>query len=166
MPPEQAGDPNIQDPHRIAQCAQAPDVIWMQHHAGLFRSEDAGYHWKRLPTPQPTEFGFPILADPRNPLRAWVVPTQADTQRYAPGGAMVVNRTDDGGQTWQSFRTGLPASHAYHLIYRHGLALAPDGQSLAMGSTTGGVWASEDAGSSWLRLPVELAMINAVNWIV
>jgi len=34
----------------------------------------------------------------------------------------------------------LPQRHAYHLIYRHGLEVAPDGQTLAMGSTTGSFW--------------------------
>src|SRR4029077_9053114 len=28
MPPEQAGVPEVQDPHRVARCAKAPDVMW------------------------------------------------------------------------------------------------------------------------------------------
>jgi hypothetical protein len=164
VPPEQRGDPNTQDPHRVDQCQSAPQIWWMQHHCGLYRSSDGGENWQKLPAAQPTDFGFPVLADPRNPLRAWVVPTQADTHRYAPNGAMVVNRTDDGGQTWQSFRTGLPQKDAYHLIYRHGLTLAEDGQTMAMGSTTGGVWLSADAGASWATLPFALPLISALVW--
>jgi photosystem II stability/assembly factor-like uncharacterized protein len=165
MPPELAGDPNIQDPHRVAVCRAAPNVWWMQHHFGLYRSEDAGEHWCELPAPLPTSFGFTVVADPHNPLRAWVVPAQADVQRYAPDGAMCVNRTDDGGATWQTFRTGLPQSHAYQLVYRHNLALAPDGKTLVMGSTTGGVWVSVDAGESWSTLPVSLPLVSAVVWV-
>jgi photosystem II stability/assembly factor-like uncharacterized protein len=165
MPPEQQGDPNTQDPHRIDVCAASPNVWWMQHHCGLFRSTDAGANWTQLPKCTPSDFGFPILADPANPRRAWMIPTQADTHRYAHGGAMCVNRTDDGGQTWQTFRNGLPQSHAYHLIYRHGLALADDGKTIAMASTTGGVWVSADAGESWRALDVALPLVSAVVWL-
>ncbi len=165
MPPELAGDPNTQDPHRVDFCKSAPQAWWMQHHFNLYRSVDAGQNWKELPAAQPTSFGFPIVADPTNPLRAWAVPTQADTHRYAIDGAMCVNRTDDGGTTWQTFRDGLPQAHAYHLIYRHNLALASDGKTLAMGSTTGGAWVSEDAGATWITLPVALPLVSAVVWV-
>jgi photosystem II stability/assembly factor-like uncharacterized protein len=165
MPPEQAGDPNIQDPHRVDVCQSAPQIWWMQHHMGLYRSADAGEHWSEIATANNTSFGFTIVADPNNPLRAWSVPAHADTHRYAPDGAMCVNRTDDGGATWQTFRAGLPQAHAYHLIYRHNLALAPDGLTLVMGSTTGGVWVSVDAGESWRALPVSLPLVSAVVWV-
>ena len=42
MPPELAGVKESQDPHRVARCAAAPDIMWMQHHCGIFRSTDAG----------------------------------------------------------------------------------------------------------------------------
>src|SRR5204863_3740843 len=41
VPPEHAEDSAIQDPHRVVRCASAPDVMWMQHHAGIYRSADA-----------------------------------------------------------------------------------------------------------------------------
>ena len=88
-------------------------------------------------------------------------------RRYAIDGAMCVCRTDDGGQTWQQFRAGLPQNHAYHLVYRHGLALAPATGServLAMASTTGGVWISEDAGETWSTLDASLPPVAAVAW--
>ena len=115
----------------------------------------------------PTDFGFTIVADPVNPLCAWTVPAQADTHRYAIAGAMCVCRTDDGGKHWTAFRDGLPQSFAYHLVYRHGLALAPDGRTMAMASTTGGAWLSEDAGESWTALGAQLppvAAVAAVAW--
>jgi hypothetical protein len=51
VPPEQAEDSAVQDPHRVFRCAGAPDVMWMQHHAGIYRSTDAGGEWKRLALP-------------------------------------------------------------------------------------------------------------------
>jgi hypothetical protein len=45
---------------------------------------------------------------------------------------------------------GKPQSHAYDVVYRHALALDEAGNRLAFGSTTGGLWVSEDQGDSWL----------------
>lgn len=164
MPEAQVHNPNTQDAHSLALCAGSPDVMWVQHHAGCYRSTDAGEHFTRLPAPTAADFGFPIVCDTANPLRAWVVPARADTFRYATDGAMHVARTDDGGKTWDVFRDGLPQTHAYDLVYRHGLALANDNTTLAMGSTTGGLWISEDAGESWVALDARLPPIAAVSW--
>jgi hypothetical protein len=163
-PPELAFDPNIQDAHCVSMCAAVPEVMWIQHHAGTYRSVDGGMNWSRLTAPLTGDFGFVIVADPVNPLRAWVVPAAADTHRYAVDGAMCVARTDDGGQSWQVFRNGLPQQHAYHLVYRHGLALSPDQRTLAMASTTGGAWFSEDAGESWQTLGAALPPVAALSW--
>jgi photosystem II stability/assembly factor-like uncharacterized protein len=165
MPPERANDPNVQDPHALALCASAPDVMWLQHHAGIYRSTDGGANFSRLAAPITNDFGFPIVSDPENASRAWVVPAQADTHRYAPDGAMCVARTDDAGKTWHVFRAGLPQSHAFHLIYRHGMALASDRRTLAIGSTTGGVWISENAGEAWKLLSNDLPPVAAVAWV-
>jgi hypothetical protein len=62
--------------------------------------------------------------------------------------ALVVTRTRDGGKTFKSLKKGLPQKHAYDLIFRHGLAIDRPGERLAMGSTTGGVWVSEDQGTA------------------
>jgi hypothetical protein len=149
MPPERAGDPNIQDPHRIDQCLAQPDVLWLQHHCGLYRSTNGGLRWDRIERPEPSDFGFCVVAHPRDPLRAWVVPAQADACRIPVDGRMVVNETRDGGASWVTHGAGLPPSDAYHLVYRHALVVGDDGQTLAMGSTTGGLWVSRDAGERW-----------------
>ncbi|MBL8309726.1 MAG: exo-alpha-sialidase [Burkholderiales bacterium] len=167
LPPEVARDPNTQDVHCISICAAQPDVIWAQHHFGVYRSVDGGINFTRRSAPMPGDFGFVIVADPINALRAWVVPAVSDANRYAIDGAMCVCRTDDGGKSWQQLRSGLPQRHAYHLVYRHGLALAPTTRServLAMASTTGGVWISEDAGDHWQTLDAALPPVAAVGW--
>ena len=62
MPPERREDPNIQDPHRIVQCLAHPDVLWCQHHGGIFRSIDGGHSWEATARPQPSGFGFAVAA--------------------------------------------------------------------------------------------------------
>jgi photosystem II stability/assembly factor-like uncharacterized protein len=105
-----------------------------------------------------------VVADPKDAQRAWFVPAQKDQFRIPVDGRVVVTRTDDGGRSFTAFGAGLPPEHAYHLVYRHGMALAPDGRQLAIGSTTGGAWISEDAGEHWTALSRDLPPIFAVHF--
>jgi photosystem II stability/assembly factor-like uncharacterized protein len=164
MPPERRYDGNVQDVHRLSACAAQPQVIWAQHHCGIYRSEDGGLHWNSLGTPAPSAFGFVVAAHPRDPQRAWFVPAHSDQQRMPVDGRMVVNETRDGGATFVSHGEGLPARDAYHLVYRHALACADDGETLAMGSTTGGLWVTEDGGASWECLSRDLPPVAVVRF--
>ncbi len=78
--------------------------------------------------------------------------------------ALAVNRTRDGGATFDTLRAGLPQHDCYDLVYRHSLAVADDGTTLMMGSTTGGVWASENGGDDWTTLPARLPPVYAVRF--
>ena len=162
LPPEQAGSLESQDPHRVARCAAAPDTMWMQHHCGIFRSTDAGATWTQLKLPV-DDFGFAVAAHPKDPLTAWFVPAIKDEMRVPRDGALAVTRTNDGGKTWTSFRKGLPQRDAFDLVYRHGLDVDGEGKRLAMGSTTGGLWVSEDAGEGWQLINAHLPPIYAVR---
>src|SRR3974390_430156 len=119
MPPEQAGVRESQDPHRVARCATAPDTLWMQHHCGIFRSTDAGATWiqHRLPV---DDFGFAVVAHPKEQGTAWFVPAIKDELRVPRDGALTVTRTRDGGATWETLSEGLPERDASDLISRHG----------------------------------------------
>lgn len=163
MPPERAEDPNIQDAHCVVRCAAAPDVLWCQHHGGIWRSTDNAASWHELEAPV-SSFGFTVAVHPQDPDTAWFVPAVADQCRVPVGGALVVNRTRDGGRTWQTLRAGLPQQHAYDLMYRHALDVSPDGRQLMMGSTTGGVWASDDGGEHWQAVSLNLPMVHAVRF--
>jgi hypothetical protein len=162
LPPDQAGTLESQDPHRVARCAAAPDTMWMQHHCGIFRSTDAGRTWTQLKLPM-DDFGFAVAAHPRDPLTAWFVPAIKDEMRVPRDGALTVSRTSDGGKTWASFRAGLPQRDAFDLIYRHGLDVDGEGKRLAMGSTTGSLWVSEDAGEAWQLVNAHLPPVYAVR---
>jgi photosystem II stability/assembly factor-like uncharacterized protein len=163
MPPEQAYDPEVQDPHAIARCAARPEVLWCQHHNGIFRSTDGGAHWGELQAPL-SSFGFAVAAHPHDPQTAWFIPAVKDECRVPVDRALAVNRTRDGGASFETLRAGLPQHDCYDLVYRHGLAVDPGGIGLAMGSTTGGVWTSADAGEHWTALPARLAPVYAVRF--
>ena len=87
LPPENAGELVRQDVHRVVTCAAQPDVLWLQHHNGIFRSEDFGLTWKEITNVAPSAFGFTVAAHPRRPGTAWFVPAIKDEQRIpAEGG--------------------------------------------------------------------------------
>lgn len=163
MPPELAGTAATQDPHRMAVCRGAPERVWIQHHSGIFRSDTGGHSWIRVMA-EPSSFGFAVAAHPRDPDTAWFVPGVADDRRYPPEAAMCVTRTRDGGKTFDVCRKGLPQEHAYHLVYRHCLEVADDGQTLVMGSTTGAVWISENGGDEWQRLNADLPPVYCARF--
>jgi photosystem II stability/assembly factor-like uncharacterized protein len=164
MPPDKREDPNIQDPHRLAQCAAEPDVIWAQHHNGVFLSRDAGVSWRDITAIRPAKFGFAVAVHPVNPDIAWFVPAVKDECRVPVDAKLAVARTTDGGASFSELRKGLPQEHAYDLVYRHALAVDASGNCLAMGSTSGGLWISEDQGESWRCVSAHLPPIYCVRF--
>ena len=164
LPPEQAGSPNTQDPHRIERCTAVPDVLWCQHHNGIWRSTDNARSWQEVHGAPISSFGFALAVHPREPGTAWFVPAKADECRVPVDGALVVNRTRDGGRSFDTLRSGLPQADCYDLVYRHGLALAADGRTLLMGSTTGSLWGSDDGGDHWHAVALHLPPIYALRF--
>lgn len=159
MPPERAGDPLAQDAHRIVQCPADPDRLWMQHHNGIFTSDDGGRRWRELQGVPPSSFGFAVAVHPHEPDTAWFVPAAKDEQRIPVDAELVVTRTRDGGRSFDILNKGLPDEPAYDLVYRHALDIAPDGERLAFGSTTGSLWVSEDQGDTWQSVSKHLPPI-------
>ncbi len=163
-PPEQAHDPIAQDVHCLVQCPAAPQRMWVQHHNGIFVSSDEGNSFDEISDVEPSTFGFPVVVHPREPDTAWFVPEIKDEKRIPRDGRLVVTRTRDGGKSFDVLTKGLPQGHAYDLVYRHALAIDPTGDRLAFGSTTGGLWVSEDQGDSWLGVTHTLPPIHAVRF--
>jgi hypothetical protein len=166
VPPEQREEPAIQDPHCLVQCRSNPDVLWVQHHNGVFRSRDRARHWDDLSanTSPHSSFGFATAVHPSEPETAWLVPAISDECRLPQDGQLLVKRTRDGGDTFEALREGLPKEHAYDLIYRHALAVDDSGDRLLMGSTTGGLWISETQGDSWACVSTHLPPVYAVQF--
>jgi photosystem II stability/assembly factor-like uncharacterized protein len=165
MPPEQAKNPNIQDPHRVIQCAADPNAFWAQHHNGIFRSTDGCKSWQDVPSMGPSVFGFAVAVHPGDPETAWFVPAIKDERRVPVDGALVVTRTRDGGKSCAILREGLPQQHAYDLVYRHCLDVDESGSRLAFGSTTGSAWVSENQGDTWQCVSTHLPPINCVRFV-
>jgi len=164
MPPEQAGSPNIQDPHLIVNCQAQPDCFWTQHHNGVFRTTDDCQSWHAIPAAKPSGFGFPVAVHPQDPQTAWFVPAVKDECRVPVDGKVVVSRTNDGGKSFEVFNEGLPGPDAYDIVFRHCLAISSDGDRLAMGSSTGSLWVSDGSGESWQTISNHLPQIYCVRF--
>jgi hypothetical protein len=164
MPPERCQDPIVQDIHMLARCAAHPEIMWCQHHNGVFRSEDAGATWHEITAISPSKFGFAVVAHPHDLNTAWFVPANKDERRIPVDGKVVVARTRDGGESFKVLSKGLPQRHAYDLVWRHALAVDASGERLAFGSTSGGLWVSEDGGDSWVMPDARLPPIAVVRF--
>jgi photosystem II stability/assembly factor-like uncharacterized protein len=165
MPPENAYDLDAQDPHIVMACRDHPDVLWIQHHNGIFRSTDFGVNWTEHVCASPSSFGFAVAAHPSDPKTAWFVPALKDEHRFPRSGEVVVTRTRDAGESFEVLRSGLPQHHAYDLVFRHALDIDETGDTLAFGSTTGNLWVTSDQGESWHTISSTLPPIYAVRFI-
>lgn len=164
MPPDRQYDPYIQDPHHMVQCRSAPDVLWVQHHNGVFRSTDGAASWQEITTVKPAVFGFAVAVHPQDPDTAWFVPGISDEHRIPVKGGVVVARTRNGGRSFQVLKQGLPQGHAYDLTYRHALDVDDTGDRLAFGTTTGSLWVSENQGDTWETVSEHLPPVYCVRF--
>ena len=164
VPPELAHDPIAQDVHCLVQCPAAPQHMWVQHHNGVFRSTDAAQSWQEVTTIRPAKFGFAVAVHPCDPETAWFVPGVKDECRVPVDARLVVARTRDGARSFELLTNGLPQNHAYDLVYRRALAVDDTGDRLAMGSTTGHLWMTENGGDAWTLVAGHLPPINCVRF--
>ena len=123
-----------------------PERLFMQFHGGVYRSDDAGGSWTSIADGLPSDFGFPMLIDPRDPDAAYVIPLNSDGDRVSAEGRLRVFETRDAGATWTARTSGLPQD-AYLTILRQ--AFGGDGGEpfgLWFGATSGDVFGSADGG--------------------
>ena len=130
-----------------------------------FRSSGWAASWQEI-TVEPSTCGLAVAAHPLDPETAWFVPAVADEKRVPVDGKVVVARTTDGGKTFTVIRNGLPQIHAYDLTFRHALDVDARGERLAIGSTTGSLWTSDNAGSSWHTVTSNLPPIYCVRFSI
>lgn len=165
MPPEQANDPEIQDPHILVQCPAHPDDLWAQHHNGVFRTTDGCGSWQEIEHMPVSSFGFATAVHPIDPETAWFIPAIKDEKRIPVEGKVIVTRTRDGGRTFDVLHEGLPQDHAYDITYRHAFDIDDTGDRLAFGSSTGALWMSENQGDTWKCISAHLPPIYCVRFV-
>jgi photosystem II stability/assembly factor-like uncharacterized protein len=150
--------------HSLAMHPSRPDVLFMQKHWDVMRSDNAGGEWHEVSGNLPSDFGFPIAVHAHEPDTVYVVPIKSDSEHYPPEGKLRVYRSRGGGHEWEALTNGLPQTDCYVNVLRTALTtdtLDPCG--LYLGTTGGQVYASADSGDSWTPIVRDLPAVLSVE---
>jgi photosystem II stability/assembly factor-like uncharacterized protein len=150
--------------HRIGMHRSRPDVLFMQKHWDVMRSDNAGASWHEVSGNLPTDFGFTLDVHAHEPDTIYVVPIKSDSEHFPPGGKLRVYRSRTGGHEWEALRKGLPQRHCYVNVLRDAMAVdSLDACGVYFGTTGGQVYASSDAGDSWSPIVKDLPAVLSVE---
>jgi photosystem II stability/assembly factor-like uncharacterized protein len=150
--------------HRIAMHPSRPNVLFMQKHWDVLRSDDAGESWHEVSGNLPSDFGFPIAVHAHEPGTVYVIPIKSDSEHYPPEGKLRVYRSRTAGNEWEALTKGLPQRDCYVNVLRDAMAvdsLEPCG--LYFGTTGGQVYGSADAGDTWTPIVRDLPAVLSVE---
>ncbi|MEV6596599.1 exo-alpha-sialidase [Actinoplanes sp. NPDC051346] len=150
--------------HRIAMHPSRPEVLFMQKHWDVMRSDDAGASWREVSGNLPTDFGFPIAVHAHEPETIYVVPIKSDSEHYVADGKLRVYRSRAGGDEWEPLTTGLPQADCYVNVLRDAMAVDTlDPCGIYFGTSGGQVYGSADGGDTWATLVRDLPPVLSVE---
>lgn len=150
--------------HRIALHPSRPDVLFMQKHWDVMRTDSAGDSWTEVSGNLPSDFGFPIDVHAHEPETIYVVPIKSDSEHYPPEGRLRVYRSRTGGGEWEALTRGLPQRDCYVNVLRDAMAVDRlDPCGIYFGTTGGQVYASADSGDSWEPIVRDLPAVLSVE---
>ncbi len=164
-----AGLPDEQAPvghcvHRITRHRDRPQVLFMQKHWDVMRSDDGGDTWHEISGDLPSDFGFPIAVHAHEPDTVYVVPITSDSEHYPPEGRLRVYRSRSGGGEWEPLTAGLPQGNCFVNVLRDAMAVDEmDPCGVYFGTTGGQVYVSSDAGDTWSAAVRDLPRVLSVE---
>jgi len=150
--------------HRLAMHPSRPDVLFMQKHWDVMRSDDAGDSWHEVSGELPSDFGFPIAVHAHEPDTVYVVPIKSDSEHFPPDGKLRVYRSRTGGNEWEPLTKGLPQKDCYVNVLRDAMAVDTlDTCGIYFGTTGGQVYASPDGGDNFAPIVRDLPAVYSVE---
>ena len=150
--------------HRIAMHPSRPNVLFMQKHWDVMRTDDAAESWHEISGNLPTDFGFVIDVHANEPDTVYVIPITSDSHHFVPDGKLRVYRSRSGGNEWEALTKGLPQKDCYVNVLRDAMAVdALDPCGVYFGTSGGQVYASSDAGDSWAPIVRDLPGVLSVE---
>jgi photosystem II stability/assembly factor-like uncharacterized protein len=150
--------------HRIGMHRSRPNVLFMQKHWDVMRSDDAGESWREVSGNLPTDFGFALDVHAHEPETIYVVPIKSDSEHYPPDGKLRVFRSRSGGQEWEALTKGLPQRDCYVNVLRDAMAVDTlESCGVYFGTTGGQVYASADSGDTWAPIVRDLPPVLSVE---
>lgn len=110
--------------------------------AGLYRSEDNGYHWERLDTPISPRQIWSLAVDPK------------DSGTIFAGARPGAFRSRDGGESWRELPIEVADPCPIGIARTTVIVIDPtDSRRVFAGVEVDGVFKSLDGGDSWMRMP-------------
>ncbi len=150
--------------HRIAMHPSRPNVLFMQKHWDVLRTDDSGDNWREVSGNLPTDFGFVIDVHAHEPETIYVVPIKSDSEHFPLDGQLRVYRSRSGGEEWEPLTKGLPQQDCYVNVLRDAMAVdSLDKCGIYFGTTGGQVYASADAGDTWAPIVNSLPAVYSVE---
>jgi photosystem II stability/assembly factor-like uncharacterized protein len=150
--------------HRIALHPARPNVVFMQKHWDVLRTDNAGEQWHEISGNLPTDFGFVIDVHAHEPDTVYVIPIKSDSEHYVPDGKLRVYRSKTGGNEWEPLTRGLPQEHCYVNVLRDAMAVdSLDQCGIYFGTTGGQVYVSPDGGDTWSAIVRDLPAVLSVE---
>ena len=150
--------------HRIAMHPARPQVLFMQKHWDVMRSDDAGESWYEISGNLPSDFGFVVDIHAHEPNTVYVIPIKSDSEHFPPEGKLRVYRSRQGGNEWEALTNGLPQKDCYVNILRDAMAVDTlDPCGIYFGTTGGQVYASSNGGDSWKAIVQDLPSVYSVE---
>jgi len=150
--------------HNLAMHPTRPDVLFMQKHWDVMRTDNGGEEWHEISGNLPSDFGFPIAVHAHEPETVYVVPIKSDSEHFPPDGKLRVYRSRQGGNEWEALTNGLPQSDCYVNVLRSAMTVDTlDPCGIYFGTTGGQVYASADAGDHWEPIVRDLPAVLSVE---
>ena len=150
--------------HRIAMHPTRPNVLFMQKHWDVLRTDDSGETWHEISGNLPTDFGFVIDVNANDPDTVYVVPITSDSLHFVPEGKLRVYRSRTGGDDWEALTKGLPQKDCYVNVLRDAMAVDTlDPSGIYFGTSGGQVYASPDGGDTWSAIVRDLPAVLSVE---
>jgi photosystem II stability/assembly factor-like uncharacterized protein len=164
LPPGQQYPEWGQCVHKVVSHAANPDRMFLQHHWGVYRSDDAGDSWIDIGKGLPSDFGFALEIDPHDANTVYIIPIESDEFRCTPEAKLRVYRTRNAGESWEALTEGLPQEDAFETILRDSMkADANDPTGLYFGTRNGKLFGSNNGGDSWTAISEGLPAITCVK---
>ena len=150
--------------HKLAMHPSRPDVLFMQKHWDVMRSDDGGDNWREISGNLPSDFGFAIDVHAHEPDTVYVVPIKSDMEHYPPDGKLRVYRTRNGNGEWEALTNGLPQRDCYVDILRDAMAVDRlDECGIYFGTTGGQIYMSPNGGDHWTAIARDLPAVLSVE---
>jgi photosystem II stability/assembly factor-like uncharacterized protein len=164
LPPDQQYPEWGQCVHKVVRHPSNPSRMFLQHHWGVYRSDDSGDSWQDIGKGLPSDFGFALEIDPNDANTVYLIPIESDEFRCTPEAKLRVYRTKNAGESWEPLTEGLPQHDAFETILRDGMKADENNPTgLYFGTRNGKLFGSSNGGDSWMTISEGLPAITCVK---